>query len=116
MVAWMLATVRDNVVQLFQGEGHAALWTFRCTVKKTDFLHTPSVMSEMDTGTVKFCLDSEKLPTLTEKQMDELRKLKDDEIDHSDIPPQTNVKWTRPGALASDVNRSKRHLLHCKGK
>ncbi|HTZ88755.1 MAG TPA: hypothetical protein VMA71_00360 [Alloacidobacterium sp.] len=54
-------------------------------------------MSEKSIGTVRFRLDDKKLPTLTNEQMDALRKLKDDEIDYSDIPPQTNVKWTRPG-------------------
>jgi uncharacterized protein (DUF4415 family) len=62
-------------------------------------------MSEKNTGTVKFRLDDKKLPALTKKQMDALRKLKDDEIDHSEIPSQTNVKWTRPGALVPSENK-----------
>jgi hypothetical protein len=32
---------QDDVVQLFQGEGHAALWTFQRIVKKTDLSNSP---------------------------------------------------------------------------
>jgi uncharacterized protein (DUF4415 family) len=62
-------------------------------------------MSAKSIGTVKFRLDSKKLPTLPKKQFDALRKLKDDEIGYSDIPPQVNVKWTRPGALIPAENK-----------
>ena len=62
-------------------------------------------MSEKNTGTVKFQLNNKKLPALTKKQLDALRKLKDNEIDYSEIPPQTNVKWTRPGALVATENK-----------
>jgi hypothetical protein len=91
---------QDDVVQLLQGEGHAALWTFRRIVKNTNLSTSSSGMSGKNTGTVKFRLDVKKLPALTKKQLDALRKLKDDGIDYSDIPFQTNVEWTRPGALA----------------
>jgi hypothetical protein len=64
-------------------------------------------MTEKNTGTVKFRLDSKKLPTLPRKRLDALRKLNDDEIDHIDIPSQTNVKWTRPGALVFSGNKGK---------
>jgi hypothetical protein len=75
-------------------------------VKKTPNLSdSPSGMSEKNTGTVKFGLDDKKLTVLTKKPMGALRKLKDDEIDYSDIPPQTNVKWTRPGALVPAENK-----------
>jgi hypothetical protein len=56
-------------------------------------------MRKNNTRTVKFRLNGEGLPVLTRKQLNALRKLKDDEIDYSDIPPQTNVMWTRPGTL-----------------
>jgi uncharacterized protein (DUF4415 family) len=62
-------------------------------------------MSEKNTGTVKFRLDGKKLPALTKKQIEALRKLKDNEIDYSEIPSQTNVKWTRPGALVPSENK-----------
>jgi uncharacterized protein (DUF4415 family) len=62
-------------------------------------------MSVKNTGTVKFRLDSKKLPALPKKKLDALRRLKDDQIDYSDIPPQANVKWTRPGALVPAENK-----------
>jgi uncharacterized protein (DUF4415 family) len=62
-------------------------------------------MSEKNTGTVKFRLDSKKVPLLPKKKLNALRRLKDNEIDYSDIPPQTNVKWTRPGALVPSENK-----------
>jgi hypothetical protein len=62
-------------------------------------------MSTKNTGTVKFLLSSKKLRALPKKKLDVLRKLKDDEIDYSDIPPQMNVKWTRPGALVPRENK-----------
>jgi len=54
-------------------------------------------------NTVKFKLDPENLPPLTDEQRQRLQAIEampDAEIDYSDIPRQTgNVAWTRPGAL-----------------
>ena len=62
-------------------------------------------MSAKSTGTVKFRLNREKLPVLPKRKLATLRKLKDDQIDYSDIPSQANVKWTRPGALVPVENK-----------
>jgi len=45
-------------------------------------------MRKNNTRTVKFLLSGEGLPVLTRKQLKALRKLKDDEINYSDIPPR----------------------------
>ena len=67
-------------------------------------------MSEKSTGTVRFRLDDKKLPTLSKRRLDALRKLKDDEIDYSDIPEQINATWTQPGALILSAN--KQQIMH----
>lgn len=82
-------------------------------------------MSSKGTVTVKFRLDSKKLPALPKKKLDALRKLRDDEIDYSEIPAQINVErvhpaWSsclsrRPGAEAPQmphsIHRPKRPVL-----
>ncbi len=54
-------------------------------------------------NTVKFKLDPENFPPLTDEQRKRLKEVEampDVEIDYSDIPRQTGtVQWTRPGAL-----------------
>jgi len=62
-------------------------------------------MKEMTTGIVKFKLDPNNLPELTEEQKARLNSIKDEDIDYSDIPPQIGVQWTRPGALIPPGNK-----------
>jgi uncharacterized protein (DUF4415 family) len=62
-------------------------------------------MKEKTTGMVRFSFDPAKPPKLTSAQKKQLRALKDREIDYSDIPPQREVKWTRPGALVLTENK-----------
>lgn len=62
-------------------------------------------MKEMTTGTVKFKLDPNNLPELTEEQKAQLNSIKDEDIDYSDIPSQIGVQWTRPGALIPIGNK-----------
>src|SRR5260364_188761 len=45
-----------------------------------------TAMKEMTTGTVKFKLDPNNLPELTEEQKAQLNSIKDEDIDYSDIP------------------------------
>src|SRR5260363_239801 len=56
-------------------------------------------------GTVKFKLDPNNLPELTEEQKAQLNSIKDEDIDYSDIPSQIGVQWTRPGALIPIGNK-----------
>jgi uncharacterized protein (DUF4415 family) len=66
-------------------------------------------MSEKATGTnsriVKFTLDPEHLPELSEEQKTRLDAIADGDIDFSDLPPQIGVSWTRPGALVPTANK-----------
>ena len=63
-------------------------------------------MKEKSTGTVRFSLDSANPPKLTSTQMKLLRRLKDREIDYSDIPESPkDAVWTRPGALIPAGNK-----------
>lgn len=54
---------------------------------------------------VKFRLDPAHPPQLTARQKAKLEKMTDKEIDYSDIPQQTGVNWTRPGALVPTENK-----------
>jgi uncharacterized protein (DUF4415 family) len=60
-------------------------------------------------NTVKFRLDPNAPPPLTDAQRQRLASLAampDDKIDYSDIPQQTTaVQWTRPGALVPAENK-----------
>ena len=56
-------------------------------------------MSANHTGTVHFRLNTNHPPTLTAAQKKALRDKADEDIDYSDLPPQRDVVWTRPGAL-----------------
>src|SRR5260363_115245 len=64
-----------------------------------------TVRKETTTGTVKFKLDPNNLPELTEEQKAQLNSIKDEDIDYSDIPSQIGVQWTRPGALIPIGNK-----------
>src|SRR5260364_393337 len=64
-----------------------------------------TAMKEMTTGTVKFKLDPNNLPELTEEQKAQLNSIKDEDIDYSDIPSQIGVQWKRPGALIPIGNK-----------
>ena len=56
-------------------------------------------MTMESTETVYFHLDPLNPPTMTEAEMQALRDLKDEEIDYSDIPPQTGGGWRRVSEL-----------------
>jgi uncharacterized protein (DUF4415 family) len=62
-------------------------------------------MSAKRTGTVRFRLDPQRPPTLTAKQKKALRAKRDENIDYSDLPSQSDVRWTRPGALIPSENK-----------
>lgn len=62
-------------------------------------------MSAKRTGTVKFRLNPNKLPSLTSAQAKTLRGKRDADIDTSDIPSQAGVKWSRPGELVPQENK-----------
>lgn len=62
-------------------------------------------MSNKRTGMVKFHLDPKNPPTLSPEQKAKLRAMKEEDIDYGDIPPQSNVGWTRPGALVPSENK-----------
>jgi uncharacterized protein (DUF4415 family) len=59
-------------------------------------------MKATNTGTVKFRLDPQNPPRLTEKQKAALREKT---IDYSDLPPRRGGVWTRPGALVPAENK-----------
>ncbi len=63
-------------------------------------------MSAKSTENVKFILNTKKVPSLQPEQAARLRKKKDEAIDHSEIPSQVNVVWTRPGALVPTENKN----------
>jgi uncharacterized protein (DUF4415 family) len=62
-------------------------------------------MSARRTGTVKFHLNAQRLPTLTAAQKKALLAKKDEQVDHSEIPSQVDVSWTWPGALVPSENK-----------
>ena len=62
-------------------------------------------MSDKTTGTVKFTLDPQQPPVLSNRAKVRLDALRDEDIDYSDIPPQVGVPWARPGALVSIANK-----------
>jgi uncharacterized protein (DUF4415 family) len=67
-------------------------------------------MSEKDTGKiVTFELDLDNPPPLADEQWEQLQRLrtmKDEDIDLSDIPEQTDLKnWTRPGLFGGPAGR-----------
>jgi uncharacterized protein (DUF4415 family) len=54
-------------------------------------------MSEKNTGEVRFVLDPNNLPRMSEERMAALRAMKDEDIDYSDTPPQTGPPTRRVG-------------------
>ena len=62
-------------------------------------------MTMESTETVYFHLDPLNPPTMTEAEMQALRDLKDEEIDYSDIPPQTGGGWRRVSELIPAENK-----------
>jgi uncharacterized protein (DUF4415 family) len=64
-------------------------------------------MTTKPTGndTVYFRLDPSNPPTMTEEQMQALRDLRDEDIDYSDIPPQTGGGWRRVSDLIPAENK-----------
>jgi uncharacterized protein (DUF4415 family) len=66
-------------------------------------------MSKKNTGEVRFVLDPNNLPTMSEERMAALRAMRDEDIDLSDIPSQAGKPGWRPGlydAGVSDVRRA----------
>lgn len=64
-------------------------------------------MTTENTGRVRFKLDPENPPTMTEEQLQRLREMSDEDIDYSDIPPLGDrTGWYRPGALISATPQS----------
>jgi len=62
-------------------------------------------MTAKSTKTVYFCLDPSNPPTMTEAEMQALRDLRDEDIDYSDIPPQTGGGWRRVSDLIPAENK-----------
>jgi uncharacterized protein (DUF4415 family) len=62
-------------------------------------------MKSKHTGIVRYTLDPENPPRLTEKQKAALLARRDRAIDYSDIPSQKGKTWTRPGALVPTENK-----------
>jgi len=62
-------------------------------------------MREKHTGIVKYHLDPNKPVRLSPKEKEKLQNMTDEDIDYSDIPPQSGVNWTRPGALIPGENK-----------
>jgi uncharacterized protein (DUF4415 family) len=52
-------------------------------------------MSEKNTGEVRFVLDPNNLPRMSEERMAALRAMTDEDIDYSDTPPQTGSPTRR---------------------
>ena len=70
-------------------------------------------MSEQSTGkTVYYTYDEENPPSLSAEEREHLDAMKDEDIDFSDIPRQTNIKnWTRPGLFGGPVGRLRLQAL-----
>ena len=70
-------------------------------------------MSVGTTGkTVRFTLDPENPPRLTPEQSERLDSMRDEDIDFSDIPRQTNLEtWSRPGLFGGPVGRLRLEAL-----
>ena len=65
-------------------------------------------MNNESTGLVRFRLDPEKPPVLTPKERqawEELKTLRDEDIDLSDIPEQTGGGWRRVSELVPAENK-----------
>ena len=62
-------------------------------------------MTMESTETVYFHLDPANPPTMTEAELKALRDLRDEDIDFSDIPPQTGGGWRRVSELVPSENK-----------
>ena len=57
-------------------------------------------------ATVRFALNPDTLPSVSDAQLQRLRAMRDDEIDFSDMPSSDkDARWVRPGALVSIENK-----------
>jgi uncharacterized protein (DUF4415 family) len=54
---------------------------------------------------VRYKLDPDNPPQMTEEQKQALRDLRDEDIDFSDIPPQTGGGWRRVSELVPAENK-----------
>ena len=64
-------------------------------------------MSKVNTeATVRFALNPDTLPSVSDAQLQRLRAMRDDEIDFGDMPTSAkDARWVRPGALVSIENK-----------
>ena len=62
-------------------------------------------MNSSNTGTVRFRLDPDHPPQLTQEQKRALRDLRDEDIDLSDIPEATGGGWRRVSDLVPAENK-----------
>ena len=62
-------------------------------------------MSSLSTGMVRYQLDPDNPPQITEEQKQALRDLRDEDIDFSDIPLQTGGGWRRVSELVPAENK-----------
>jgi uncharacterized protein (DUF4415 family) len=62
-------------------------------------------MSSSNTGVVRFRLDPDNPPQMTEEQKKALRELRDEDIDYSDIPPLPSTGWRRVSDLVPAENK-----------
>ena len=63
-------------------------------------------MSTSGTGLVRFKLDPKNPPTMTPEQLQALRDLRDEDIDLSDIPDQSQrTGWRRVSDLVPEENK-----------
>lgn len=62
-------------------------------------------MNSLSTGMVRYRLDPDNPPQITEEQKQALRDLRDEDIDLSDIPEQTGTGWRRVSELVPGENK-----------
>jgi uncharacterized protein (DUF4415 family) len=63
-------------------------------------------MGAKTTGrTVKFTLDPKRPPALTKRQRARLGRMREQDIDHTEVPSTSGVEWKRPGALVPAENK-----------
>jgi len=62
-------------------------------------------MRKKNTETVIFRLDPGNPPQMTADQIHALKRMPDEAIDYSEIPPLQGRQWTTPGALVPTENK-----------
>jgi uncharacterized protein (DUF4415 family) len=62
-------------------------------------------MRKKNTETVIFRLDPGNPPQMTADQIRALKRMPDEAIDYSEIPPLQGHQWTTPGALVPTENK-----------